>query len=50
MQVHANDLNPRSHHYLDINVKLNKVCSCLFHVSGKLCNALMSVSLRLLKD
>ena len=26
MQVYANDLNPRSHHYLDINVKLNKVC------------------------
>ena len=27
MQVYANDLNPRSSHYLDINVKLNKVPS-----------------------
>ena len=27
MQVYANDLNPRSYHYLDINVKLNKVSS-----------------------
>ena len=27
MQVYANDLNPRSFHYLDINVKLNKVPS-----------------------
>lgn len=27
MQVYANDLNPRSFHYLDVNVKLNKVPS-----------------------
>ena len=27
MQVYANDLNPHSSHYLDINVKLNKVPS-----------------------
>ena len=50
MQVYANDLNPRSHHYLEINIKLNRVCSCLFHVSNKLCNALDNVSPRPLKD
>ena len=38
MQVYANDLNPRSHHYLDINVKLNKVRSCPSHMSDLLCN------------
>ena len=27
MQVYANDLNPRSSHYLDVNVQLNKVPS-----------------------
>lgn len=34
MQVYANDLNPRSHYYLDINVVLNKVPLLASPVSG----------------
>lgn len=29
-KVYANDLNPRSFHYLQQNMKLNKVIVCLF--------------------
>ena len=38
MQVYANDLNPRSHHYLDVNVVLNKVCfSRLCQAGPRIC-------------
>lgn len=29
MQVYANDLNPRSYHYLTVNIKLNKASRLL---------------------
>jgi tRNA G37 N-methylase Trm5 len=29
MQVYANDLNPKSYHYLTVNIKLNKASRLL---------------------